>query len=456
MEETPDIDLNQDLRNLRASILGSVANSIERRVQRLEAITSTARQRQWHRRQRQNDPQPLNQDTINSEGSIASEEVTAGHSRSSKRGGSHLVAEALGMDTDVTKVEGSGGGFYDCHICLDMAREPILTCCGHLFCWSCFYRLPYVQSNVKECPVCRGEVAEKSITPIYGSNYQPCKSEAEEYGVEIPPRPQAHRVESVGQRRRVGRRRQPQSDTGFSTFQIEEALLPRIVPGSNNFEAAQIPPDAESSSSTRRPSLLRQEASSVPFPNPLAVSSVESMVDNLETFYYSYASTRRNIAEGSLDYVSDLFTNATAAILHLENEFLGTAAGTNSTVPHSSASSRTTSERMLEHVDASFVGLPPMIRRSDTPESLIDNRNSLTMAATAATSLEEDTLSTYGQMNSTLPLSSSSSRSTDVPFTNLHVENETTDASATVPAFGNQLFYLSDVVGRESRRRRLR
>ena len=28
---------------------------------------------------------------------------------------------------------------YDCNICLEIANEPIITTCGHLFCWPCFY-----------------------------------------------------------------------------------------------------------------------------------------------------------------------------------------------------------------------------------------------------------------------------------------------------------------------------
>ena len=28
---------------------------------------------------------------------------------------------------------------FECNICLKMAREPVVTSCGHLFCWSCLY-----------------------------------------------------------------------------------------------------------------------------------------------------------------------------------------------------------------------------------------------------------------------------------------------------------------------------
>lgn len=28
---------------------------------------------------------------------------------------------------------------FECSICLEMAKEPVLTQCGHLFCWSCIF-----------------------------------------------------------------------------------------------------------------------------------------------------------------------------------------------------------------------------------------------------------------------------------------------------------------------------
>ncbi len=29
---------------------------------------------------------------------------------------------------------------YECNICYEVAREPVVTMCGHLFCWPCLYR----------------------------------------------------------------------------------------------------------------------------------------------------------------------------------------------------------------------------------------------------------------------------------------------------------------------------
>lgn len=29
---------------------------------------------------------------------------------------------------------------YECNICYDVATEPVVTMCGHLYCWPCLYR----------------------------------------------------------------------------------------------------------------------------------------------------------------------------------------------------------------------------------------------------------------------------------------------------------------------------
>lgn len=106
----------------------------------------------------------------------------------------------------------SGVSNFECNICLEMAREPVVTSCGHLFCWACLYRWLHVHSNTKECPVCKGEVTEMNITPIYGRGKGNADPTAEneskiggEQGEKIPPRPRAHRIEGLRQRMRIGR-----------------------------------------------------------------------------------------------------------------------------------------------------------------------------------------------------------------------------------------------------------
>uniref|UniRef100_A0A1J3G351 E3 ubiquitin-protein ligase RMA n=1 Tax=Noccaea caerulescens TaxID=107243 RepID=A0A1J3G351_NOCCA len=72
-------------------------------------------------------------------------------------------------------------GCFDCNICLDTAHDPVVTLCGHLFCWSCIYKWLHVQlSSVsidhhhhhhhqnKNCPVCKSNVTITSLVPLYG------------------------------------------------------------------------------------------------------------------------------------------------------------------------------------------------------------------------------------------------------------------------------------------------
>lgn len=95
---------------------------------------------------------------------------------------------------DAAKTNENEGGFFDCNICLDMASDPVVTCCGHLFCWPCLYR--WLHIHEKECPICKGEMSMKSVTPIYGRGNPTRIPEEEDSGLKIPHRPQAKRVES--------------------------------------------------------------------------------------------------------------------------------------------------------------------------------------------------------------------------------------------------------------------
>ncbi|GAB2266896.1 hypothetical protein Dimus_001885 [Dionaea muscipula] len=110
-----------------------------------------------------------------------------------------LEDEAADKKEDVEKCGNNDGGFFDCNICLDLARDPIVTCCGHLFCWPCIYRWLHIHSDAKECPVCKGEVTIKNVTPIYGRGNNSTRVMEEDLGIKIPVRPLARRVESLRQ-----------------------------------------------------------------------------------------------------------------------------------------------------------------------------------------------------------------------------------------------------------------
>ncbi|GFY92131.1 hypothetical protein Acr_08g0005270 [Actinidia rufa] len=161
-----DLDLNQEpLDSSTGSMvgLGSVLNEletshdqIEERIRRLRSVTDRERQRQRWRRARNHLPvtdRALTEtfDSALGEGTMQNGEYSVGTAKIGKSGGFHLIAKVLELDADAKKVSGEGGMGFD---------------------WS-------------------------------------------ESGEKVPPRPKAHRVESV---------RQQQINRGVSHVPVAEAL----------------------------------------------------------------------------------------------------------------------------------------------------------------------------------------------------------------------------------------
>lgn len=179
-----------------------------------EAVRLSARARQrWRWQQVQISPEAqnismeLNQVMVNSgnantlqagEGSVATGERSNEVPKTCENSNGILEEDTSENKDDLEKRTGTDGSFFDCNICLDLAREPVVTCCGHLFCWPCLYRWIHVHSDAKECPVCKGEVTFKNVTPIYGRGKHMIEPD-EDSSLKIPVRPQARRVESARQ-----------------------------------------------------------------------------------------------------------------------------------------------------------------------------------------------------------------------------------------------------------------
>ncbi|KAJ6402076.1 hypothetical protein OIU84_014199 [Salix udensis] len=68
----------------------------------------------------------------------------------------------------------SFSGCFDCNICFDYAHEPVVTLCGHLYCWPCIYKWLHVQSTSlasdehPQCPVCKADISHTTMVPLYG------------------------------------------------------------------------------------------------------------------------------------------------------------------------------------------------------------------------------------------------------------------------------------------------
>ncbi|KAL6543261.1 hypothetical protein OROHE_010781 [Orobanche hederae] len=91
-------------------------------------------------------------------------------------------------------------GCFECNICLDSCHEPVVTLCGHLYCWPCIYKWLNIQNTSfdsderPKCPVCKAYISSSSLVPLYGRGRSPSESESKKLQLDltnIPPRPPA-------------------------------------------------------------------------------------------------------------------------------------------------------------------------------------------------------------------------------------------------------------------------
>lgn len=108
------------------------------------------------------------------------------------------------VGSSMTETEKNCESCFDCNICLDFAHEPVVTLCGHLFCWSCIYKWLYVQSaslapdEPPQCPVCKHEISHTKMVPLYGRGQTAIHDRKTTLqDVSIPPRPPASGIQSL-------------------------------------------------------------------------------------------------------------------------------------------------------------------------------------------------------------------------------------------------------------------
>ncbi|KAJ6817842.1 E3 ubiquitin-protein ligase RMA3-like [Iris pallida] len=88
---------------------------------------------------------------------------------------------------------------FDCSICLDAAVDPVVTLCGHLYCWPCIYKWMQAetsspQSRPQQCPVCKAPVSERALVPIFGRGSLPTDPKGPHQSrLDVPKRPNATR-----------------------------------------------------------------------------------------------------------------------------------------------------------------------------------------------------------------------------------------------------------------------
>ncbi|XP_010459594.1 PREDICTED: RING finger protein 5-like [Camelina sativa] len=101
-------------------------------------------------------------------------------------------------DNNTNSSNDCDSGNFECNICLDLAQDPIVTLCGHLFCWPCLYKWLHLHSQSKECPVCKALIEEDRLVPLYGRGKSSADPRSKSIpGLEVPNRPSGQRPETA-------------------------------------------------------------------------------------------------------------------------------------------------------------------------------------------------------------------------------------------------------------------
>jgi E3 ubiquitin-protein ligase RNF5 len=58
--------------------------------------------------------------------------------------------EVNGADSKAGEKAEDRDSTYECNICLDAAVDPVISLCGHLFCWSCIYQVFILAQSVSQ------------------------------------------------------------------------------------------------------------------------------------------------------------------------------------------------------------------------------------------------------------------------------------------------------------------
>lgn len=125
--------------------------------------------------------------------------------------------QTCGLDGEDSSDDSSS---FECNICLEQAKSPVVTLCGHLYCWGCLYRWNDTQtlqsqnntnSYNNKCPVCKANMDVNSVIPIYCRQLE--GKECTDGKTPVPPRPPGQRPDVVA------RTVNPQIDVSTSNAQ---------------------------------------------------------------------------------------------------------------------------------------------------------------------------------------------------------------------------------------------
>lgn len=98
--------------------------------------------------------------------------------------------DPLGSGASGVGEKSSQDGNFECNICLDSAKDAVVSYCGHLFCWPCLHQWLETRPNRQVCPVCKAAISKEKVIPLYGRG-----SSKQDPRDKLPPRPPGQRTE---------------------------------------------------------------------------------------------------------------------------------------------------------------------------------------------------------------------------------------------------------------------
>lgn len=96
---------------------------------------------------------------------------TTANNNSSSSSSTNTDTQMPNLDKD-SKNKDSGDkkdeSVFECNICLDTAKDAVVSLCGHLFCWPCLHQWLETRPTRQLCPVCKAAISKDKVIPLYG------------------------------------------------------------------------------------------------------------------------------------------------------------------------------------------------------------------------------------------------------------------------------------------------
>ncbi|KAK8968987.1 E3 ubiquitin-protein ligase RMA1H1 [Platanthera guangdongensis] len=106
------------------------------------------------------------------------------------RGGESTREDIPNISNSGSSTNNNDTGSFECNICFELAQDPIVTLCGHLYCWPCLYEWLHGHAHSSECPVCKAIIEENKLVPLYGRGKTSTDPRSKSNpGLNIPHRP---------------------------------------------------------------------------------------------------------------------------------------------------------------------------------------------------------------------------------------------------------------------------